>query len=350
MNTRDQADILDQALEEVLEQKFDWDLSALAVDGAPQDADEVDRMVAAATMVSHMPSLPLPEESILAADREQFLGRIAELPAPNGHADGQISRLPWLAQRISRKNTQAKKKEPKPMLTLLVKAALIVTIIISSLGGTAALSSATTLPGSPVYQVKLMLEETRLSMTADPAKQMALHLAFAQDRAQEMAAMAALDRVPDRAHMDNYRAHWREALQYAAELPDAALQAAMVQAQTMAAEQETMLVQAQVGAGEQVQERLQEGTQTMAHVQAALQIGLRSENTYRWRMQHLPEDWPGLGAGFGFGPGAPAAEGEVRGGFSVGPAYGPGDGTGPVGSGEGEGPYGPGEGDGPYGP
>ena len=242
------------------------------------------------------------------------------------------------------------------MITLLVKAALVLTILFSSMGGTAVLSAAT-LPDSPIYPIKLLLEEARLSMTNNPANQTALHLAFAAERAEEMAALAALNRAPSEELLANYQMHWREALRLAGELPDDALQAVMVQAQIMAGSQEALMVQAQVEAGSLTRTRLQDAAESVMQVQTAVALGLQSQNTFRWRVQNLPEDWPGAGAGPGFGPGDPEGDIEPPGGYTPGPGYGPGDGPygpgegdGPYGPGEGEGPYGPGEGEGPYGP
>ena len=132
--------------------------------------------------------------------------------------------------------------------------------------------------------VKLMLEEARLSMTDNPANQTALHLAFAQERAEEMAGLAELDRAPTRAHLANYQLHWREGLQRAGDLGDEDLQGVMKQARTMAGVQETLLAHAQSGVRSQIQTRLREATKSLEKVQTAVALGLQSQNTYRWRI------------------------------------------------------------------
>ena len=59
------------------------------------------------------------------------------------------------------------------MVPALAKIALILVVLFTSLGGTAVLS-ASALPDSPIYPVKLMVEEARLSMTDNLASQTAL--------------------------------------------------------------------------------------------------------------------------------------------------------------------------------
>ena len=323
MMTSELSEILDKALAEQL----DWDAQADNGDNGfepREDADAIELMVAAAAMVQAMPVMPLPDQAQRAADKETFLMQMEQLPAAEVSAAAPVGLFAWLSQRLSLPSFDRTQKESRPMLPLLVKAAFIITILISSLGGTAVFS-ASALPGSPGYQVKLLLEDARLSMTDSPANQAALHLAFAQERAEEMAGLATHNRAATQAHLANYQEHWREALQHAGELPDNSMQTMMVQAQTMAGEQEALLEQAQVRAASQVRSGLQEATQSLAQVQTAVTLGLQSQNTYRLHMQNLPEDWPGAGAGPGFGPGECEGDCDPSGGYSPGPGYGPGE-------------------------
>jgi uncharacterized membrane protein YgcG len=240
------------------------------------------------------------------------------------------------------------------MLAFLFKSLLIVSILLSSVGGEA-VNSATLLPDSPMYPIKMLLEQARLSMTNDSAKQAELHLAFAQERAEEMAGLAARNQAPSTQLMANYQAHWREALQLAGQMPDEELQPLMNKAQHMANVQEGLLACARVGATNRVREQIQDAQGCLAQVQAAVSLGLQSRNTFRWQIQNVPEEWPGEGEGFSPGPGyGPGPGGEEA-------PYGPGDGECPnPGECDGEGPYGPGggecpnpgecDGEGPYGP
>jgi hypothetical protein len=202
------------------------------------------------------------------------------------------------------------------MLALLFKSLLIVSIFLSSVGGTA-VSSATPLPGSPAYPIKILLEEARLSMSNNLANQVALHFAFAQERAEEMAGLAAKNQAPSPQLMANYQVHWREALQLAGQMPNGEMQQLMEKAQQMAQEQQTMLAQARLGTTNQVRTRLQEAEGCLTQVQTAVNLGLQNQYTYRQQIKNVSEEWPGES-------------------FTSGPGYGPGPGNG-------EAPYGPGD-------
>jgi hypothetical protein len=234
------------------------------------------------------------------------------------------------------------------MFVYLFKALLIVSVLLSSVGGTA-VTSDTSLPGSPVYPIKLMMEEARLAMSHNFANQAGLHLAFAQERAEEMAGLAARNQAPSAALMANYQAHWREALRLAGQLSDGDIQQVMEQAQQMARVQQALLDQAGVGTMDQVRTRLQEAEGCLAQVQTAVALGLQSQNAYRWQMQNVADEWPGGNgnADAPYGPGECPTPGECDGN---GNSYGPGDCETPgecVGDNS---SYGPGEPNGPNGP
>ena len=66
----------------------------------------------------------------------------------------------------------------------------IVVILGLALGGTSAVYAAQDdLPGEPLYQVKLLSEEARLDLAADPEKKMDLDLQFALRRLDEIEEM-----------------------------------------------------------------------------------------------------------------------------------------------------------------
>jgi uncharacterized membrane protein YgcG len=211
------------------------------------------------------------------------------------------------------------------MVPTFAKAALIlVVVLLLSLGGTAVMA-ASALPTALIYPAKLLMEETRLSMNGSPAAEMALHLAFAGERADEIARLTAINREPQEAVLENFRAHWRLAMQLAGELPDEALQPTLAQMQTMAGAQETLLAQAQSAATGQIQERLQEAGDSLVQVQMAVQIGLQNRERYRLLMQDLPVDWPGAEFAIGPDPGDCGEDCDEDGGYAPGPGTGQGE-------------------------
>lgn len=68
-------------------------------------------------------------------------------------------------------------------------AVLAVAVAVAGLGGGVALA-ADALPGEPLYQVKLLSEDVRLALTADPSARAEMEMAFVALRVQEMARLA----------------------------------------------------------------------------------------------------------------------------------------------------------------
>jgi hypothetical protein len=315
--TNEQSEILDKALQRL--PKDPGMGFELTLEG---EKSAIDLMVAAAGMVQALPVLAAPSPALAAADREAFLARVEQLPAPITPPPG-AGFLAWLSQFLPTR-TQAGVGSSAMMPALVKGIVLLVVVIMATLGGTAAMS-ASALPTSPIYPVKLLVEEARLSITNNPADQAALYLAFAGERAEEMARLAAFNRAPEQAQLENYRANWRQALQLAGQLPDEELLRLMAQAQALAGEQENALSQAQLGAAQRTQERLQEAGFSIAQVKTAVQLGLQNQERFRWHMQNISEDWPGVPHNFGPDPGDCEADCDSEEGFVPVPGYGPGE-------------------------
>jgi hypothetical protein len=178
------------------------------------------------------------------------------------------------------------------MSTLLIKAMLVVGLLFGSAGATAAMAS-NSLPDSPLYPVKLVLEDTRLALTTDPAEQAKLHLVLAQERTQEMEKLALKGGVPGEATLTRLQHHLNYALQLASQLPDEAMVGVLTQAQQMTQTQAEQMTQTQAQVGEQIQEPLQQANQLLNQVRQDVEAGLQDPLAFRQRFGHSrPEDAP----------------------------------------------------------
>jgi hypothetical protein len=75
---------------------------------------------------------------------------------------------------------------------------LLLLVALFSAGAITVQAAGSALPGDALYPLKLDVEQARIAITANPARQAELHLDFAQNRLEELAALAALgqyDRV-----------------------------------------------------------------------------------------------------------------------------------------------------------
>ncbi len=84
---------------------------------------------------------------------------------------------------------------PRPVVRLAYAGALAVALTVGGL--TAAAASGDSLPGDPVYGVKLGVERVQLATTFDPAARARLQLHFADVRLAEAQRLFALGRVQD---------------------------------------------------------------------------------------------------------------------------------------------------------
>lgn len=99
-------------------------------------------------------------------------------------------------------------------------------------GATTVYAAQDDLPGQALYPVKTWSEDLRLELTADPRQEIDLLMIFAQRRVEEMVALAAQGLTPPAEVQLRLEEHLNQALQIAAGLDDAAMQAAMQQIHT----------------------------------------------------------------------------------------------------------------------
>lgn len=109
---------------------------------------------------------------------------------------------------------------------------LIVFAMLISGGATTVYAAQDDLPGQALYPVKTWSEDIRLQFTADPQQEIDLLMDFAQRRVEEMVALAAQGLTPPAEVQMRLEQHLGQALQIAAGLDDAAMQAAMQRIQT----------------------------------------------------------------------------------------------------------------------
>ena len=285
-----------------------------------------------AALLDSLKAVALPDEALLAADRALFMAHVNNLP-PLPVSPGPVARLKgWMARNTSQPTRQPQ-KEYRPMGALLFKAILIFSMIFGAAGGTAALSSISQ-PDSPLYPLKLTVEGARLALAGQPAAQAALHLAFGQERAEEMAQMVQAGAHPDPAVQAQLHVHWQQALQLMAQSSESEMLDLLAQAQVMAQSQQALLTSAAAsGGGEQA------GDSYLSQVAAQVAFGLQEPQAFR-QQGGIPTEM--TGGRVGPGAGEPAGLGrEEPPGPGLGGPNGPGDGepNGP-GAGEGAGPAG----------
>jgi hypothetical protein len=171
------------------------------------------------------------------------------------------------------------------MSTLLIKATLIFGLIFGSVGSATVLA-ANSLPDSPLYSLKLAMEQTRLILVSQPVDQADLHLSLAQVRTQELAQLALAGKVPDQATLTRLQQHLNQSLNLAAQMPDGPMLGLLTQARQMIQSQQQQLVQTQAQVGQPARAALGQATKLLDQANQDIEVGLRDPQTFRWRHTH----------------------------------------------------------------
>jgi hypothetical protein len=254
----------------------------------PQQAEALSPLLEAAQALNAAQPVIMPEVDVLQAERANFLNLVEQtLPAPA--PQGIITRLNrWASHQFPWIFSTNQKREPNRMNALILKAALVFTLIFGSLGGTAVLAQES-LPDSPLYSVKLAMEDARLAFNQDMADETVLHFSFAEERAQEMVAMAAAGNTPDEAVQLRLEEHMNAALNHAAQQPDEAMFKLLTQAQNMVQTQLQNITDVTPGAGEPAQKTLGEAAGFLHRAGQEIESGLETPQIFRARYGNTPE-------------------------------------------------------------
>ncbi|MCA9898687.1 MAG: hypothetical protein H6654_08545 [Ardenticatenaceae bacterium] len=222
------------------------------------------------------------------ADRTQFLDQIEQF-APVPVSPGPLLRLKgWLTQTRTALRNRYLQKEQKPMNILFARAIATAVVILGLGGGTVAMAN-DSLPDTPLYPVKLMLEETRMNMAESPVEQAKLQTELAQVRLQEMTQLALAGETIGEAQLTQLQTHLQTALQLAAQTGDPQMIGLLTQLQTMLQNQQQNM--AQLG-----NPALGNVNQLLNQFQERVQAGLADPPMFRWR-QAQDEDWEPAGQG-----------------------------------------------------
>lgn len=121
----------------------------------------------------------------LVAGRQRMLAKAASLKI---HAASR----PFFGDNALKAQTPERRRKMKLFLAYKILTAVIAVVMgTTAAGGGVVFASADSLPGDVLYPVKVIVEDTRLALTADPAAQVELTLAFAAERVEEMQRLTA---------------------------------------------------------------------------------------------------------------------------------------------------------------
>jgi len=245
----------------------------------PKLAVELTQLVKVQAQLSVIAPVPALSVDTLAARRRQFLAtaRTYKRHAVSAHPFRRFMAWVWPVQRTGQ----------PAFVPVLARVAIAFVLMLSIVGGTVA-AAQSSLPDSPLYSVKLMVEDTRLNLTSDPAQQATLALTFAGERTRELERLASARR-PISAQVSLRLQNQLDAvLSAAARAPEPDMLRLLDKVRTTAQTQERSLAQAQVNAPREAstQDALRLAEQALTQARQQAESGLTDPSAFRNRYRH----------------------------------------------------------------
>ncbi|MBP8001707.1 MAG: hypothetical protein KA338_20815 [Chloroflexi bacterium] len=268
-----------------------WD-DLIEMDDTKQ-AEALPSLLGVVATLDLLQPVEMPTEEAMVNDRNAFLSEIAHWQLQAVSPTGLKRLKEWLTNhrlRLSHRSPWLRKEKPL-MNSILAKFVMIFALTFVAIGGTAAAES---LPDSTLYPVKLVMEDTQLALTQDPAHSVDLYLTFAQERIEEMAQMARAGVDPGEATVLRLENHLQNAMVQSAQLSDnTALLTLLEQMQQTVQTQSQLLAQSQLNVSAQTQTRLIQAQTICNQVLAEVETGLQDPALFRERHTgNRPEGTP----------------------------------------------------------
>ena len=153
-------------------------------------------------------------------------------------------------------------------------------MLLASAGGTVA-AAAVSLPDSPLYPVKLAVEQIQVDLLADPEKLATQHLVLAKNRSQEIIHLAQHGTPVQDGTTLRLQEHLTLALQYSAQLGESEMAGLLNRAQKMIQTQLQEMEQVWSRLKAQLQDPLAEPLRVLQQTQARVQAGLEDPLAFR---------------------------------------------------------------------
>jgi uncharacterized membrane protein YgcG len=286
MKERDEMVNLVDALDDVLARVATGEAMEGCLARYPELAVELTQLVKVQAQLSVIAPVPALSVDTLAARRRQFLttARTYKRQAASVHPFQRFMAWVWPVQRTG---PPAQRTGRPAFVPVLAQVAIAFVLVLSIVGGTVA-AAQSSLPDSPLYGIKLTVEDARLNLTSDPAQQATLAMTFASERTHEMERLTIAHR-PIGSHVSlRLQNQLDAALSAAARAPEPEMLRLLDQVRSMAQTQERALSQAQINAPREpsTQEALRQAEQAIAQAQQQAESGLTDPDAFRNRYRH----------------------------------------------------------------
>jgi hypothetical protein len=209
---------------------------------SPQERQELHELLELSARLLPLREVAIPAAPARAANRARFLSQAVQFK-----------------EGARERSAQPGWRFPAQLRRGLVGVAVSLALLLVLSSG-AVSAAAASLPGSPLYPLKLTVEDVRLSLTSNPPARASLYLRFANERTNEMLRLTATGHTPSLAVVARLEQQLRGALQ---------------SAEAAEAEQQRQLLTEVIDATNTQQETLSQALNTApSDAQAALEAGV----------------------------------------------------------------------------
>ena len=200
-------------------------------------------------------AVPKRDETRAAEGRQAYLRAVEEMRGPVSEAEVQRP-IGWMSKF---------RKERSPMFSL-ARILVVLALALGGTGTTAAYAAQSSLPGDPLYGVKLALEGLRLNLTRDPRQEVLLLEDLVETRLEEISALVREGEPINVQLITRLENHLNLALQQSSQLDDPQLIQTMEQIHTRAEQQLLIMQQLRTNASEDQEEALRQTEQAILRV------------------------------------------------------------------------------------
>ncbi|UCD97445.1 MAG: hypothetical protein JSV42_10735 [Chloroflexota bacterium] len=269
-------------LDQVLAQEFSGEPREQVLQAFPRHRVRLEPLLKTARILTCIQEVQFPGWDSLRDDRRRFLRAVNQVEN-SSVSPGLVDRInSWITTLIpfNASRPRSTHQEKRKMSAIIANLALLMALLLASAGGTVA-AAAGSLPDSPLYQVKLAIEQVQVDFIDDPEQIAAKHLELAQNRLQEMLLLAKQGSpVQDDCSL-RLQEHFNFALQYAAQLDEVQMAGLLTRAQHLLQNQLQEMEQVRSQLKVQQQDPLAEPERILQRTQARVQAGLEDPLAFR---------------------------------------------------------------------
>ena len=238
----------------------------------PNLSDELSSLVEMRSQLKALPPVQRLPAEIISAHKQQFLAAASQYRRQGKH-------ITWL-QRLSSRTLSQTLRPPLKAWPALARVTLAVVFAFCIAAGLYSTAQAST-PDTPLYGLKMAIEDARLSLTTDPAQHASLALTFAAERVREMMQTSSQGQAVPESVLTRFQIQLRVALQDATNADEPNRQRILAEINDVTKQLQNTLMQAEPEAPSAAQSALRQAEHLAEQTCLQTEEGLNDSAPYQ---------------------------------------------------------------------